>query len=199
MPEYLLWMAGALLAAVLVLAVVLGRKASPKLPAALRKGRRLPVFTALDESGDPVSSESLRGAPAVIFFVRGNWCPFCTRQVEQLMEHYRDMTALGARLVFVTPKPVETTRRVADFFKVEFEYWMDRDLETARQLGLLLPGGVPESHRGEYGRDTIWPATFVIDPAGTIRYAKLSRMIFDRPDPKRLLSALKPFAVTQGD
>jgi peroxiredoxin len=167
------------------------RKAGPALPENLRIGRQLPDFTAVDDTGNVVGSRQLLGSPTILFFVRGRWCPFCTRQVEQLVGHYREMTALGAKLVFITPKPVETTRRVAEFFKVEFEYWLDDDLSAARQLGLLLPGGVPAGFEKEYGEDTMWPATFIVDSDGIIRFAKLSRLIVDRPDPKVLLRALR--------
>ena len=68
---------------------------------------------------------------------------------------------------------------------------LDEDPKTARNLGLLLPDGVPETYAAEYGKDTMWPATFVVDRDGIIRFAKLSRMIADRPDPKVLLRVLQ--------
>jgi peroxiredoxin len=166
-------------------------KAGPALPDSLRIGHALPEFAAIDEDGNTVSSQQLLGSPTALFFVRGNWCPFCTRQAEELVGYYRQMTDLGAKIVFVTPKPVETTRRVAEFFKLEFDYWFDENLQASKQLGLLLPGGVPDSYRAEYDKDTMWPATFIIDGEGIIRFAKLSRLIVDRPNPKELLRLLE--------
>lgn len=160
-------------------------------PEALRSGRPLPDFRAIDERGDPVRSTELVGAPAVVIFVRGNWCPFCSRQVEDLTAHYKDIVDLGARLVFVTPKPLETTRRVAEFFEVEFDFWLDESLQVARELGLVIESGVPDDHRKEYGSDTVWPTALVIDPAGIIRYTALSSRIVDRPDPAELLRQLR--------
>lgn len=160
-------------------------------PAQLRPGEPLPDFRAVDEQGDPVRSVELHGAPAVLLFVRGNWCPFCSRQVRDLTQHYRDIVDLGARLILVTPKPLETTRRVAEFFKVEFNFWLDDDLAVTRQLGLLQESGVPKDYRGEYGTDTIWPTALVVDAAGIIRYTNLSKHISDRPDPKILLREIR--------
>lgn len=162
-----------------------------KTPAQLRAGSPLPDFTAIDEQGDPVRSVELHGAPTVLLFVRGNWCPFCSRQVSNLTQHYRDIIDLGARLVLITPKPLETTRRVAEFFKVEFDFWLDEDLAVTRQLGLLQEGGVPTDFDREYGRDTIWPTALVSDAAGIIRFSELSRHISDRPDPKTLLREIR--------
>ena len=183
-----------IIAAVIVVAIIAYRrfqKAGRPVPAILRRGQPLPDFHAVDESGDPVRSTELHGTAAVILFVRGNWCPFCSSQVENLSAHYKDMVDLGARLILVTPKPLETTRRVAKFFEVEFEFWLDDDLAIAKQLGLLLDSGVPDDSRKEYGADTVWPTALVIDPSGIIRYTELSKFIADRPKPETLLQELR--------
>ena len=160
-------------------------------PSQLKPGSPLPDFRAADEQGDPVRSIELHGSPAVLLFVRGNWCPFCSRQVSNLTQHYRDIVDLGARLILITPKPLETTRRVAEFFKVEFDFWLDDQLAVTKQLGLLQKGGVPGSYDKEYGKDTVWPTAMVIDAAGIIRYTELSKHISDRHDPETLLREIR--------
>ena len=189
------WVLGGIAVAVAVLAsiVVISRRkmGARPLPDALKPGRRLPEFTAVGEDGRTLSSRDLAGKPAVILFVRGNWCPFCSRQVANLTPHYLRINELGARLILVTPKPLETTKRVAEFFSVEFEFWLDENLASARQLGLLLTEGVPTSSLDEYGKDTLWPASFVTDAEGIIRLASISRIIADRPDPRKFVTALE--------
>jgi hypothetical protein len=88
--------------------------------------------------------------------------------VSNLTQHYRSIIDLGAKLVLITPKPLETTRRVAEFFNVDFDFWLDDELAITRQLGLLLEGGIPGSYKKEYGKDTIWPTALVVDGAGII-------------------------------
>ena len=161
------------------------------IPPLLKPGSPLPDFRAIDEQGDPVRSVELHGSPTVLLFVRGNWCPFCSRQVSNLTQHYRDIIDLGAKLILITPKPLETTRRVADFFKVEFDFWLDDELAVTQQLGLLQKGGVPGDYDKEYGKDTVWPTTIVVDTAGIIRYTELSKHISDRPDPETLLGEVR--------
>jgi len=160
-------------------------------PPQLKPGSPLPDFRAADERGDPVRSIELHGSPAVLLFVRGNWCPFCSRQVSNLTQHYRDIVDLGARLILITPKPLETTRRVAEFFKVEFDFWLDDQLAVTKKLGLLQKGGVPGAYDKEYGKDTVWPTAMVVDAAGIIRYTELSKHISDRPDPETLLREIR--------
>ena len=182
----------ALLAMLGLAAVVwIRRRGLRATPPQLIPGSPLPEFRAVDEQGNPVHSAALHGSPAVILFVRGNWCPFCSRQVSNLTQHYRSIIDLGAKLVLVTPKPLETTRRVAEFFNVEFDFWLDNELAITRKLGLLLESGVPGSYNKEYGKDTIWPTALVVDEAGIISYTALSKHISDRPDPEQLLSEIR--------
>ena len=186
------WIIGA--AVILIIAVVwifLKKKSGPRVPDALRPGRPLPDFAAVDEQGNPVRSTQLVGSPTAMLFVRGNWCPFCSRQVEDLTKNYKDIVDLGANLIFITPSPLETTRRVAKFFEVDFDFWLDDKLNAARKLGLVKLAGVPVDHRKEHGMDTVWPTALVVDAAGIIRFAKLSRFIMDRPNPKLLLNELR--------
>ena len=156
-------------------------------PDDLRPGNPLPEFTAVDENGDPLSSKDLRGRPSVLLFVRGNWCPFCSKQVKNLTRFYKEINESGAHLILVTPKPLETTRRVADFFDVKFEFWLDESLAIGKRLGLVQESAVPDDYEKEYGRDTLWPASLIIDGDGIIRHTELSRFIADRPDPEKLL------------
>ncbi len=163
-------------------------------PVELQPGQLLPEFSAENESGETVRTKDLHGKPAVLLFVRGNWCPFCTRQVEGLSEHYKEITDLGAQLIFVTPKPLATTRRVADVFGVQFEFWLDPELKVAKQLGLVHTDGVPGKHRDEHGVDTVWPTSVVTNADGVITYVTQSRRIIDRPDPQVLLQEIRKLA-----
>ena len=185
---------GILLALVVIGAIAVFmtlRKGRPPVPEGLKTGKPLPDFAAVDEQGDPVRSTELHGAPAVLLFVRGTWCPFCSSQVANLTKHYKDIVDLGARLILVTPKPLETTRRVAEFFEVEFDFWLDEALEVTRQLGLVQKAGVPKGYSKEYGEDTVWPTALVTDSAGLIAYVRLSKTVADRPDPRELLQAIR--------
>ena len=164
---------------------------SKQIPAALRPGNRLPNFTALDEQGNSIESGTLRGSAAVLLFVRGTWCPFCSKQVANLTKYYKAINDAGARLVLITPKPLQTTRRVGDFFQVKFEFWLDESLAIAKSLGLMMESAVPDEYRDEYGEDTIWPTSLVVDADGIIRHTELSRFIADRPNPEKLLEIVK--------
>ena len=126
-----------------------------------------------------------------MLFVRGNWCPFCSRQVENMTRHFKEIVDAGGRLIIVTPKPLETTRRVAEMYGVDFDFWLDENLKIVRSLGLDIPGGVPDKAKQDFGDDAVWPTSLVIDPDGVIRFTELSKTIMDRPSSQKLLKELK--------
>lgn len=195
MTNVWIWLIAAALVAAAAYLFYRGRNDRP-VPEALRRGRPLPDFVAVDEQGNALRSTDLQGTPTVMIFVRGNWCPFCDRQVKNLTGYYKQIVDLGAKIIFVTPKPLETTRRVAEFFEVEFDFWLDESLAATRQLGLLFEAAVPADYRKEYGEDSVWPTSLVIDAAGIIRYVALSKHIIDRPNPKTLLRELQQAIAT---
>ena len=171
---------------------VMWKKAGGRpIPDQLKPGQPLPEFQAVDEDGNRLSSSELAGSPAILLFVRGSWCPFCSKQVANLTKSYKEITDAGAKLILVTPKPLETTRRVAEMFEVEFDFWLDESLAIVKKLGILLEAGVPDEQRKDYGEDTLWPTTLVIDANGVIRYTELSKVLVDRPNPEKLLSVVK--------
>lgn len=180
-----------IIAIIAVLTLARDRLRGKAVPQALKPGNPLPEFSALDENGKPLHSSDLRGRPSVILFVRGNWCPFCSKQVQNLTKYYKQINDSGAHLILITPKPLETTRRVADFFNVKFEFWLDESLSIGKALELVQESGVPRDYDREYGRDTLWPTTLVVDSDGIIRHTELSRFIADRPDPEKILKIVK--------
>ncbi|MEL7537363.1 MAG: redoxin domain-containing protein [Pseudomonadota bacterium] len=182
----------AIVVAVFIGAVVFARRnRGSGLPAALAAGNPFPPMQLADDHGNPVSVSSERDTALVLIFLRGGWCPFCTSQVEQLTASYREITEHNAELVFVTPKPLDTTRRVAEVFGVDFTFWVDQDLKLARELGIYHPDAVPERFREKFGADAFRPASVIVDRAGIIRFARVAPDVRTRPDPKELVSVLR--------
>ncbi len=193
MDNTIFWSVGIVLVVVVagVLYALRNKARARPVPDGLKPGQPLPGFQAIDEDGNRVSSAELAGAPAILLFVRGSWCPFCSKQVASLTKVYKEITDSGAKLILVTPKPLAMTRRVADMFGVDFRFWLDDSLAIAKQLGLVLKAGVPDDYRKEYGEDTLWPTSLVIDANGVIKFTELSRFIADRPNPEKLLKVVR--------
>ncbi|NJN00349.1 MAG: redoxin domain-containing protein, partial [Aquincola sp.] len=56
------------------------------------------------DKGDAVRLHALvKQKPAVLVFYRGNWCPLCVAQLRELASRQEDLTALGAKVILVSP------------------------------------------------------------------------------------------------
>jgi len=163
----------------------LDREPSP----ALQPGSLFPDVELEDADGQPVSTGSLRGRPAVLLFHRGNWCPLCMAQVRELADRWRELERRGAAVVLVSPQSHENTRKLAARFDVPFRFWVDRGCAAARKLGLLHEGGVPLGMRG-YDPDTIFPTAVVLDAEGRVVMADQTDNYRVRPEPDSFLRAL---------
>lgn len=161
-----------------------------RVPKALQPGQTLPVVELHDDQGNSVSTAPA-GRTRVLIFLRGGWCPFCTSQVESLTANYKQIGELGADLVFVTPRPLDTTRRVAEIFGVDFTFWVDAGLAYARQLGIFDAAAVPQRFRDKYGPDAFRPTSLIVDSSGIIRFARVAPDVRTRPNPGTIVTALE--------
>lgn len=166
-----------------------------KINAILTLGETLPLISAQDESGEPVSSASLLGHPALLMFYRGNWCPVCTSQVEDIVARYQQLADKGVHIVMISPQPHELTRRVAQTFKLPISFWVDESNQAAETLGIVHKEGVPIGHRNTYGDDTVLPTTVIMDGDGRIIFTDQTRNYRVRPRPEDFLIALKAYGI----
>jgi thioredoxin-dependent peroxiredoxin len=133
-----------------------------------------PDFELASTEGNQVRlSQELKAGPVVLILLRG-WpgyqCPFCTRQFGDFLSHAKDLAGAGATVLFVYPGPSDNLREHAEQFKARrrlppnFRFLVDPDYKFTNAYGL----------RWEKEGETSYPATFVIDRGGTVRYALIS-------------------------
>lgn len=66
--------------------------------APLAVGAVAPAFQGLDAAGRPVELQQLlKKGPVVLYFYRGQWCPYCNKQPSQLQDSLQLLTAKGAQ------------------------------------------------------------------------------------------------------
>ena len=153
-------------------------------------GKKLPAFSLDDDKGAGVESSEFIGKPALFMFYRGNWCPFCTAQVNEIAKRYRDLIDRGVEVALITPQSHDFTRRVAESLNVPFRFLVDEDLSAARALDLVDENGVPMGYRKKYGADTVLPTVIITDAAGTIIFAHQTKSYRVRPNPDVFFGAL---------
>jgi peroxiredoxin len=165
-----------------------GRTPSP----ALTVGSTLPELTFADLDGAPVSSTSWAGTPTILLFYRGTWCPLCNVQVKELAEGYRDIAAVGAQVVLVSPQPAAESAKLAERFDAPMRFLVDVDNAAAHVLGIQHPGGAPIGIAPEV--ESVLPTVVVLDAEGVIRFAHETDNYRFRPDPALFLDAVREFA-----
>jgi|GEM_PF-366020 len=158
--------------------------------AALAVGEVLPADLPFVEHGrGPVTAAELRGTPTVMLFYRGNWCPLCMAQVGEIAERWREVEALGAQVILVSPQDEAHTRSLAARHDVAFRYFRDEGLEVARRLGIANDNGTPAGMLG-YEGDTVLPTLVVTDAEGRVVFADQTDNYRVRPTPDTVLAAL---------
>jgi peroxiredoxin len=157
---------------------------------ALAVGRTLPDDLPFVEHGrGPITAAELRGRPTVLLFYRGNWCPLCMAQVGEIAARWREVEALGAQVVLVSPQDEGHTRSLAARHNVAFRYLRDEGLQAARRLGIANDDGTPAGMIG-HESDTVLPTLVVTDGEGSIVYADQTDNYRVRPTPDTVLAAL---------
>ena len=157
----------------------------------LMVGSKLPEFTLRDVDGNEFISSSLLGAPAVLMFYRGNWCPLCMAQIREIAERYQDMDAMGIKVVLVSPQPEEYSRKLAAEYDVPFIVLVDEDNKVAEELHLAVKNGVPIGIPGGYPPDTVLPTLVVTNENGTILFSDQTDNYRVRPEPDVFLAILR--------
>ncbi|OUD03889.1 hypothetical protein CA983_07275 [Streptomyces swartbergensis] len=131
-----------------------------------------------------------------------DWCPYCNIALRSLQQHHDAIAARCARLVAVSPQIPEESLSLTEKHQLAFHVLSDIGLDTAKQYGLAfdLPGDLAAVYdrlgfdlqrvNGGHARTLPLPATYVIDRAGTIRWAFVDTDYTRRAEPADILTAL---------
>jgi peroxiredoxin len=155
-------------------------------------GARLPEFEVADVDGKSVSSASFAGKPAVLVFYRGNWCPFCMAQVKQLAARYRELEALGVRVILISPQPYGKNAQLAARFGVNMDFLVDEGNVAARILELDEKNGLPLGMQMMgYDSETVLPTVIITDGNGRVVWVHETDSYRIRPEPDVYLEVLR--------
>lgn len=153
----------------------------------LQVGAELPEFSVIDVEGNKVSSSTWKQEANLIMFIRGNWCPLCVAQVDELAQQYQELAAKGVQVRVISAQPEKQTQALAKKFAVDMQFYSDPDASAAEALNAKHLGGVPVGMVG-YEADTVLPTVLITDAQGVIRYADLTENYRDRPEPALLMA-----------
>ena len=155
----------------------------------LKAGSPLPEFRLETLDGHAVSSESFKAKPHLLLFYRGNWCPFCTAQIEELAQGYKLLQTAGFSVVLISPQSISKNQALASRFNVPMVFLRDRNNAAARQLGILHQWGTPMGLQLlGYESDTVLPTIVMTNEHGQIIYSDQTDNYRARPELAVLLA-----------
>lgn len=99
-----------------------------------------PGFTATDQDGKSISlGEQLKKGPVVLVFYRGQWCPYCNRQLKKLEDSLSLITAKGATLIAVSPENMENISKTIEKSKASYPILHDEGLKIMKSYDVAFP------------------------------------------------------------
>jgi len=173
-------------------------------PKGLKVGDKLPEFELPDQLGRIIkSTELLEKGALVISFYRGNWCPYCSLELNALQQILPDIQSLGANLVTISPQLPDESMSTAEKNELTFSVLSDVGNVVARKLDLVFTlteelrplykdfGIDLEKANGDESFELPIPATFVVDKNGVVQSAFVNADYKQRMEPAEIINALK--------
>jgi len=166
---------------------------------------KAPDFKAKDLTGLPVNLKDLRKkGPVVLVFYRGNWCPYCNKELTRIQDSLQMITEKGATLIAVTPEAQEGIIKTAEKTKAQFPIIYDEDMKIMKAYDVAYK--VDEKTVARYKNFDIdlaannnqkpedvflpVPAVYIVDKEGSITYRYFEPDYKKRPSVKEILKNL---------
>ncbi len=174
-------------AALLACLLPLASSAAP----APKVGEKAPDFTLKTLDDQTVRLQDLTAKGKVVLIVLRGWpgyqCPLCTRQVHDYVASAAGFAEAKARVVMVYPGPAEDLKAHAKEFLGNKEWPKDFLFVIDPAFSMVNAYGL----RWNAPKETSYPSTFVLDPKGMVRFAKISHVHGDRTKASEIMGELK--------
>ena len=150
-------------------------------PKGLEVKSKAPIFSAKDQNGKDFNlQKALKKGAVILVFYRGQWCPFCNKQLSQLQDSLPQIEAKGATLVAVSPEQLENITKTVGKTKAVYPILHDEDLKImkAYDVAFKVDNATIEKYKtygidfdnanGNNGASLPVPAVYIIDKKGKI-------------------------------
>jgi len=172
-------------------------------PEGLFLNSKAPDFKGKDQNGTDIRlKDLLKKGKVVLVFYRGEWCPYCNKNLKRLEDSLQLIRDKGAMVIAVTPEQPESIAKTIEKTKAEYSILHDVDLKImkAYEVDFEVPGNTVTRYRnggikldeinGKNGNYLPVPATYIIDKEGNITYRFFNPDYKKRPAVKEILDNL---------
>lgn len=157
------------------------------------EGKEAPNFQLPDEEGRLVDlHRDYKGKkPVLLFFTRGDWCPYCHIMLRAYERAHELFNARGIEVLSINPDPEANNRYKKDALNLHYRLLYDPNLSTAERYGFFLPKVNPAAKAvGDLDKGVPLPAAILIDKEGIIRYISRSDKV-DSLNPESVLKIVE--------
>ena len=166
---------------------------------------KAPDFTGKDYNGKKITLAAMRKkGPVVILFYRGNWCPYCSRQLKALQDSLGYLKNKGVSVIAITPEAQEGVGKTIAKTGAAFPIIYDKDVQisNAYNVSYEVDTTTLNKYKSTWDVDFLKinkqkdkaylpvPAVYIIDKNGMITYRFVESDITKRPSVKELLNNL---------
>ena len=117
-----------------ILSLVTSFIATAQQPTGLPVGAAAPDFTLNDQAGKPFQlKQTNREKTVVLIFYRGQWCPYCSKQIKGLQDSMQLIADKGATVVAITPEIPANVQKTIEKTKAAFPILTDEGLKVMNQ------------------------------------------------------------------
>lgn len=161
-------------------------------PIGLTVGSVAPDFTLNDQSGMLFNlNEKNKNKTVILIFYRGQWCPYCNKQIKGLQDSMELIVDKGGTVVAVTPEIAENVIKTVEKTKATFPILSDDGLKVmnAYKVSFTVDSGTVERYKkysiyfdkanGSNGANLPVPAVYII------KNGKIAWRYFDADYKKR--------------
>jgi len=130
----------------------------------IQEGQKAPQFSLADQHGKTWSLAELQGKNVVVYFYPKDDTPGCTVEACGFRDLYKDLEDAGAVVLGLSPDTTASHKKFADKYQLPFTLLADVGHSVADAFGVW-------GEKKNYGKTYmgIHRATFLIDPAGTVK------------------------------
>lgn len=152
-------------------------------PEGLKVGDKAPDFTAKDQDGKSINLKKLlKQGPVVMLFYRGQWCPYCNKQISHYSDSLELLTAKGATVLAITPESEDNVKKTVSKTKAAFSVLEDEGLAIMKSYKVSFAvdektitkykgyGIDFDKANGSNGANLPVPATYIIGKDGLVKY-----------------------------
>lgn len=172
-------------------------------PEGLKIGDLAPEFTGTDQQGNKFTlTEALKKGDVVMLFYRGQWCPYCKKQLSHFSDSLTLVTAKGASLLAITPETQENIKKTVEKTNASFPVIEDKGLAIMRlyKVNFEVDENTVSRYKGygidfdkangENGANLPVPATYIIGKDRKIKFVFFNSDYKKRASVQDILNSL---------